>query len=113
MKKFYILMIAMLIPSFAFAQMANDALLALKKLKARIQVGISYNDYGPVLGEAQFQINLFLESPSAKENYKFAEAVKNAMKHYNGALEVWGCRFGESLKEVLPSPEYDNVIEII
>jgi len=50
----------------------------MKKLQARTQAGISYNDYAPALGEAKFEINLFLESPAAKENYKFTEAIPSS-----------------------------------
>ncbi|MGD0217487.1 MAG: hypothetical protein ABSC45_08265 [Desulfobaccales bacterium] len=68
----------MIFPSIAFSQSAKDALRAMKKLQARTQAGISYNDYAPALGEAKFEINLFLESPAAKENYKFTEAIPSS-----------------------------------
>jgi hypothetical protein len=118
MKKNYlsalILFIFIISPTPSFAQTAKDALLALKKIQAKIQVGISYNDYGPACGDAKLQVNLFLDSSEAKQNFKLTEAIKNAMKHYEGALEVWGCRFGGgTLTEVLSTPTYDVVIQSI
>ncbi len=62
---------------------------ALKKLEARTQVGISYRDYAPALGEAKAEVNLFLESPEATKMPELAASISKAMNHYEIALKVW------------------------
>jgi hypothetical protein len=110
----FFLFLFLLTPCLSFAQSSKEALMALKKLQAKIQVGISYKEYGPACGDAKFPVNLFLESPQAKQNVKFTQSIKDAMKHYEGALEVWSCRFGlNGLTEVLSTPLYDPVIQNI
>jgi hypothetical protein len=109
---FFLIFVSM--PSFSFAQSAKEALMALKKLQAKIQIGISYKEYGPACGDAKFPVNLFLEGDEAKKDFKFTQAIKTAMKHYEGAFEVWGCMFGlYGLTEVLTTPMYDPVIQNI
>ena len=85
MKIFLLLFTIMLwtitiIPSIAFGQSAKDAIRALKKLEARVEAGISYKDYAPALGDAKFEVNLFLESPEAKEMPRLSEAVKKTIR---------------------------------
>jgi hypothetical protein len=75
---------------------AREALRALKKLEARCQAGISYQDYGPALGEAKFEVNLFLESSEAKKRVKLAESIDKVMGHYDTAGTVWKRKFSES-----------------
>lgn len=98
MKRFLMLFIVILstitiIPSIAFGQSAKDAIRALKKLEARVEAGISYKDYAPALGDAKFEVNLFLESPEAKEKPRLSEAVAKTMGHYLIANSVWQCKF--------------------
>jgi hypothetical protein len=59
------------------------ALRALKKLETNIQVGISYNDYGPALGDAQLGLNMFLETPEAKTRPELTKSLQKVMNHYN------------------------------
>jgi hypothetical protein len=53
--------------SICYAQSAKEAVRALPKLQARVEAGISYRDYSPALGDALFEVKLFLQSPGAKE----------------------------------------------
>lgn len=76
-------------PTGALEEAAREALRALKKLEARVQVGISYRDYGPALGDAQFEVNQFLESPEAKEKSELAESIASVLGHYQFANVVW------------------------
>jgi hypothetical protein len=57
---FFILLIC--VPTLTHGRSEKDAVLALKKLQAKIQEGISYMDYRNALGEAKFPLNIFLES---------------------------------------------------
>jgi len=43
-----LLLLLLLTPCLSFAQSAKEALMALKKLQAKIQVGISYKEYETV-----------------------------------------------------------------
>jgi hypothetical protein len=61
---------------------AKEAVIALKKVKARFQVGISYQDYTKLLGETLFQINLFLESPESTQKPELAQSIKKVFSHY-------------------------------
>ena len=58
------------------------AIKALKKLETNIQVGISYNDYGPALRDAQSGLNMFLKDPEAKTKPEFAKSLQKVMSHY-------------------------------
>jgi hypothetical protein len=81
------------LPSFVFAQSAKDAVRALKKLEARCQAGISYRDYGPALGDAKFEVNLFRDSREAAVSPELALRVEKAMIHYEDAATAWRQKF--------------------
>ena len=68
MKKLIVLamVIGLLISNICYAQSAKDAVRALQKFQARIEVGISYRDYAPALGDVKFEVNQFLRSPEAQ-----------------------------------------------
>ena len=72
-------------PCISYAQSAKEAFMALKKLEARTQAGISYRDYGPALGEATFPVNLYLETAEGKESSDLANAIRRTMSIYSDA----------------------------
>ena len=76
-------------PSSKIGGSAKEAIRALKKLEARCEAGISYKDYGPALGDAKFEVNLFLESAEARNKAKLAEAIEAVIGHYEFAATVW------------------------
>lgn len=84
MKKHFIFVIVVSLFTFfsatAFAESTKEAIRALKKLEAKIEVGISYNDYSSALGGANFEVRMFLESPEAKEIWK--ECKKLPIERY-------------------------------
>jgi hypothetical protein len=82
--------ICLLFPTVAFSQSAIEAIRALKKIEAKTQVGVNLRDYTQAVGDAKFEVNLFLESPDAKENPELSESVKRIIDHYSLAVEVWG-----------------------
>jgi len=90
-------------PTSALAESAKQAVRALKKLEARCQVGISYKDYGAVLGDAKFEVNLFLEGLEAKKRPRLAESVDKVMGHYEFAETVWRHKFtgGRGVRETI------------
>ena len=76
-----------------YAQSAKEAIMALKKMEARVQSGISYRDYSPALGETKFSVNVYLEDPEANKNPEITSLIKRVMVHYEQA----GFVFKESL----------------
>lgn len=70
------------LPTIAIAQSAKEAFIALKKMEARLQAGISVRDYSVALGETKFPVNLYLEGPEAKENMELSLLIEKVMKHY-------------------------------
>ena len=76
-------------PSISSAQLAKDAIMALKKLDARTDVGISYEQYSPALGEAKFTVNVYLESKEARNNQELKDAIVTAMRCFDDAKDYW------------------------
>jgi uncharacterized protein YneF (UPF0154 family) len=74
------------------SQTAKEAIKALKKLEAKTQVGISYQDYAPALGDALFEVKTFLESPDAAKMPQLSESLKKVMECYSyakGFYDIW------------------------
>jgi hypothetical protein len=97
MKRLFVLIIAMVIVVISvpvFAQSAKDAILALKKLEARIEAGVNYRDYAQALGEAKFPIKLFQESAEAKENQEVNSHITASIGYFEIAKLVWDYKFG-------------------
>jgi hypothetical protein len=80
----------LLTPCLSDAQSAKEAFMALKKLEARTQVGVSYRDYSSALGEAKFPVNLFVESKEGRESIDLAKAIRKTFAIYSDALMVFG-----------------------
>jgi len=74
---------------------ANDALLALKKLQAKTETGIAYNEYLSALGDANFAVKSFLDSEDAKSQPDLSSSLQEAIKWYRAASEVWSESTGE------------------
>ena len=79
----------------AFAQSAKEAVFGLKKLQARCQSGISYNDYSNALADAKFPVNLFMESKEAKKNPELTDSINRVMKHYEYAGGLWNIKISD------------------
>ncbi len=84
---FFILLLG--VPTLTHAQPAKDVLMALKKLQARTQTGINYQDYGTALGEAKFPYNLFIESKDALNYPEYTASIIKVMGHYDFAYSIW------------------------
>jgi len=68
---------------------AQDALMALKKLDAKTESGLDRRDYSAALGDANFAVKLFVESDKAKLAPEFSNALRETMKWYTAASELW------------------------
>lgn len=94
-------------------QLGRDAYMALKKLEARTQVGVSYRDYSGVLGEAVFPRKVFLETKAGSVADGFSEPLRAAGEHFGRAGEVWAFKFQENDGEdyVIDSGKYRRFVE--
>jgi hypothetical protein len=63
--------------------------LALEKLQARVEAGLSLQDYSAALGEANLIVKRFLESDKAESASDFSNSLRNAAKWYAGAEQLW------------------------
>jgi hypothetical protein len=67
----------------------DKAVRALQKLQARVEVGISYQDYTSALEDTKSEVNLFLQSPEAKKRLELTMTIEKAMRHYQAVTDVW------------------------
>jgi len=106
MKRFMLflslILVVLLNMDISFAQSTKEAIRSLQKLQAKTEVGISYRDYVSVLGDAKFEVNLFLQSRQAK-NDKLADSIMQAMEHYQMAKTVWQVKIDKMYLGRLPS----------
>jgi hypothetical protein len=72
---------------------ARDAFKAVRKLQATVEAGVSYSRYAPALAEAQLEVSMFSESPSAKMFADVTMHLLGAIKHYEMANLVWRDKF--------------------
>ena len=69
---------------------ADRALQAIKKLEARLEIGITRADYTRVLGQQYAEVKPFLESEGARILVPRARAaLSEAMEHYRRAKLYW------------------------
>jgi len=72
-----------------FAQTAEIALNALKKIDSKIRVGITFNDYLKEVGDAKHQVNLFLENKALDSYVKTKTNIRNIMIHFEVVANAW------------------------
>jgi hypothetical protein len=68
---------------------AKEAVLALKKLRAKTEIGMSYRDYSVALGDANFPVQLFLEGDKASLVPHFSDSLRKSLKWFEAAAELW------------------------
>ncbi len=95
MKKIFsmALIIFLGLPGMAVAQTGKEALKSLKKVEAKIEVGVSYQGYPEVLSDAKDGVDLFLQSSEAKKSSKFTYHIVTAMDYYMTAEEIWDIKY--------------------
>jgi hypothetical protein len=96
MRKIFVAIVLVLILSLISctppSKEGRNALEALKKLSSKIEIDITYIDFVNSLGEVNFEVNKFFESPEAKSNPKLKDSIKKAMDYYLIAKEAWEYR---------------------
>jgi hypothetical protein len=102
-----LIQIALFIASFPCAargESAKQAVMALKKLEAKTQVGVSRRDYSAALGDAQFEVNQFIESRESDKNPELTRLVKATMADYRFVALL----MEPELREGLSDYQYDR-----
>lgn len=72
----------------AYGQSAKDAIEALQKLSSRCAMGISPRDYSPAMGETNFQVKAYLESPESSKNPKLKECIRKTWVYFLSAKAI-------------------------
>jgi hypothetical protein len=84
-----LIMLIIFFGNVCFAQSAKDAVRALQKLQAKIEIGMTYPDYVSALEDTWFEIKSFLDSPEAKIKTELALEINQSMDNYRFAREYW------------------------
>lgn len=77
------------IATAADAQSARDAIKALKRIEARVDMGINYNEYVLAVADARVEVEMYLESSEARQKQALTNSIKKILEHYETAREVW------------------------
>lgn len=75
--------------AITLAQPLNDPIRALKKMEAKVEVGISYRDYLSLLGETKFEIKQFEENNDSNKFSAVRRSVREAFYAYEIAGVIW------------------------
>ncbi|MDQ5987620.1 MAG: hypothetical protein CSYNP_03365 [Syntrophus sp. SKADARSKE-3] len=78
-----------LMASTVHGQSAIEAVKALKKLEARIGIGLTYKEYALNVADAKVEVSMFLESSAARHNRALADQIQKVLGHYETARSVW------------------------
>lgn len=91
MKKiiFVLLLLSLFIVPAASAQSARDTVKSLKRIEARVDMGINYNEYILAVADARVEVQMYLESHEAKQKAALTAMIKKILNHYETAREVW------------------------
>lgn len=97
MKRTFVLTILFFgyLSSLSYGESAKNTFKALKRIEAKCQIGISYRDYGSALGDAKYEVNMFLESEEGKAKPALTQAFGKVMNHYQLAGEFWRLKASE------------------
>lgn len=76
-----------------FVSAARACLSAIRKLEARVSVGISYRDYYAPLADTKFEVESFVRGASGTYNQEFTRHVSKALSHYQMAGSIWSLKF--------------------
>jgi hypothetical protein len=78
-----------LMSGLAYAQSAKEAVKSLKRIEARADMGINYNEYVLAVADARVEVEMFLESAEAKQKQSLTNMIKKILEHYERVREVW------------------------
>ncbi|MBM4273243.1 MAG: hypothetical protein FJ134_02110 [Deltaproteobacteria bacterium] len=93
MKKYWSIIIIIILflslSIYSHAESHKEAIKALKKLEAKIEMGVNYQKYVEVLGETNAEVKLFLESKSSKKYPDIVTSINKIMDNYKDAAKLW------------------------
>lgn len=84
-----IFFLSLVISANALEQPDINAIKSLKKMETKAQMGASYNDYTNELADTKSKVDIFMQSPEAKNELNLVGAMKKAIEHYDFAKLVW------------------------
>ena len=80
------------------------AIEALKKLKLKTEVGISYRDYSTALSDSLYPVTEYLKTKHGALDTAVNNAIRDAAKDYLMVSEVWNAKIGGTYNK--DKPEY-------
>lgn len=90
MKKIiFLILISLFAVPVVHAQSARDVVKALKRVEARVDMGISYNEYLLSVADARVEVQMYLESHEAKQKPALTNLIKKIIEHYETVREIW------------------------
>ena len=93
-------------------QSARDALNVLKKVEARTEIGISYVEYGSVVGEAWGEVKIFVDSPEGKVIPDFSLCLTQSTSDYKSARSAWGAKIKYPILAKAHESELDALLQV-
>ena len=85
----FLLVGLMLMSGVAYGQSARESIKSLKRIEARADMGIHYNEYVLAVADARVEVQMFLESSEAKQKQSLTALIKKILEHYETVREVW------------------------
>jgi hypothetical protein len=70
-------------------QSARTALNALKKIGARLDVGINYREYSTLVGDSWAEVKIFIDSSDGRKLAEFSRLLVKASDDYKLAHDIW------------------------
>ena len=77
---------------------AQDAVANLKKLDAKVEIGISYTDYLAEVGSVNYMVSTVIDRDGTAISPAAATALKGALRWHRAAATIWS----EQLKAAVP-----------
>lgn len=68
---------------------AQNAINALKRIEARIEIGINFNDYTAIVGESWAEVKKFTNSSEGQTLTELNLALSKAIANHRLAIEIW------------------------
>lgn len=69
-------------------KLAKEAYLALKKIEAKTETGVTYLEYSKTVSDAKYAVNIFIESNENK-NMPFRNSITMIMNQYSWVVQIW------------------------
>jgi hypothetical protein len=88
---------------------AKAVVKALKKLQARTEIGINFQDYDSAVSDVYPEVKVFIESTESKDMPELRLVLKNAIDCYLKVRELWSIKIGSDS----PAKQYDASILLI